>query len=56
MKDVIQKLVDMLEEAENHLSYCGYGDSWERECAEASRLEERIHEAISLGLKALGDD
>lgn len=35
-------LLAMLIEAEAHLSYCGYGDSWERECAQASKLEERI--------------
>lgn len=37
-----RKLATVLEEAEQHLDYCGYGDKWERECAEASKLSERI--------------
>ncbi len=26
----------------SHLDYCGYGDNWERECADASKLPERV--------------
>jgi hypothetical protein len=42
-----KELYDVLKEAEAHLDYCGYGDSWERECAKASRLEERIAAALA---------
>ena len=48
-EEIIQELVDALEEAKEHLDYCGYGDSWERECAEASKLEETIDSALNNG-------
>jgi len=38
-----------LQAAKEHLEYCGYGDKWERECAEASKLEEQIEEALKDG-------
>jgi hypothetical protein len=38
-------LVEALEAAESHLDYCGYGDEWERECAEG--LPEKIASALS---------
>lgn len=41
------KLLEALEAARDHLEYCGYGDSWERECAEESKLAEQISAAIS---------
>jgi hypothetical protein len=37
-------LRDLLSEAYDHLEYCGWGDSWERECA--GDLPERIAKAI----------
>jgi hypothetical protein len=37
-----------LEAAQAHLSYCGYGDSWERECAMADKLPEKIEAALKL--------
>lgn len=30
----IEELKELLDDAIWHLEYCGYGDSWERECAE----------------------
>ena len=30
----------LLKEAYDHLEYCGYGDSWERECSE--QLQEDL--------------
>ena len=45
-------LLEALEAAQEHLDYCGYGDSWERECAKDSKLEERIEAAIK---KARGE-
>lgn len=41
------RLLEALEAARDHLEYCGYGDSWERECAEESKLAEKIAVAIS---------
>ena len=40
-------LLIALKAAKEHLDYCGYGDSWERECAEESKLEEMIDTAIA---------
>lgn len=42
MKALLQELAALFEEAANHLEYTGYGDSWERECARADKLPERI--------------
>jgi hypothetical protein len=33
----------LLKEAYEHLEYCGYGDSWERECAKEAKLQERLN-------------
>lgn len=32
--------------AEEHLSFCSYGDSYERECADTQNLPEKISEAL----------
>jgi len=40
------QLLEALEAASTHLDYCGYGDKWERECAEELGLEEKISAAI----------
>lgn len=40
-------LVDLLDEARRHLEYCGYGDAWERECAEHAELPSRLADAIA---------
>lgn len=41
-----KKLLATLKLAHEHLEYCNYGDAWERECAEAAKLSEKIEEAI----------
>lgn len=46
------KLLAALEAAGEHLDYCGYGDAWERECAEAAKLREQIEEAIQAAQEA----
>jgi len=33
-------------QAQEHLDYCGYGDRWERECADAAKLPNVIQSAI----------
>ena len=42
----IAVLREALEAAQSHLEYCGYGDSWERECAQAQGLEDKIAKAL----------
>lgn len=37
-----------LDRAANHLDYTGNGDRWERECAEASGLDEVIELALAV--------
>jgi hypothetical protein len=48
-KEVIKTLHDALVAASEHLNYCGYGDSWERECATEAKLPETIQAAIDQG-------
>lgn len=46
-EETIKILVEALEAARNHLDYCGYGDSWEREYAED--LPDKIENALEAG-------
>lgn len=52
-KRIAKKLLKTLVEARDHLSYCGYGDSWERECAGdlGDRIESTIEQAEAQLLK-----
>lgn len=50
-KEIIRVLRDVLEDARDHLEYCGYGDSWERKCAIEYKLEERIKHALEISKK-----
>jgi len=43
------ELLEMLKAAKEHLEYCGYGDSYERECA--GNLDDRIQNAIDKATK-----
>lgn len=43
---LVKQLYEALQAASEHLDYCGYGDSWERECARESKLEEKIAAAL----------
>lgn len=47
LDELAQVLFEALVAAETHLSYCGYGDNWERECADASKLPTKIDDAIA---------
>jgi hypothetical protein len=51
MSELERILYEALEAASSHLDYCGYGDNWERECAEEAKLEEKM----SFALKAYKD-
>lgn len=44
---LIKTLTEALRAASEHLDYCGYGDNWERECAEAQGLEKKIADALA---------
>ena len=46
MNKVMKQLYEALVLASEHLNYCGYGDSWERECAKEENLEVKIDNAI----------
>lgn len=41
-KAIAVKLRDALSDAVEHLDYCGYGDKWERECADHAKLPEKL--------------
>lgn len=53
MIEIIELLARALKESQDHLEYCGYGDAWERECAEESGLEETINHALVVADLAL---
>lgn len=48
-----ESLLAALEDAVSHLEYCGYGDSWERECADDQKLPEKLDNAIERANKIL---
>lgn len=48
-----ETLLAALEDAVGHLEYCGYGDSWERECADHEGLPDRFQKAIETADKIL---
>lgn len=49
MNEVFEQVLDALKDASVHLEYCNYGDSWEKECAFAEKLDEKIAAAIKAG-------
>lgn len=49
-------LVAALEDARTHLEYCGYGDKWERECAEEYGLAKKIDDALTHAKKGEPDE
>lgn len=46
MSDISQQLLTALKAASKHLEYCGYGDRWERECADSVGLPDLISTAL----------
>ena len=46
------ELLETLKKAHEHLEYCGYGDSWESECAEAIGLPDLIEAALERDTEA----
>jgi len=45
LREEITTLKTVLGESRDHHEYCGWGDSWERECAEP--LQKKIDEVLS---------
>lgn len=41
-----KSLVKLFQEAVAHLEYCGYGDAWERECADVDKLPQRLERMV----------
>jgi len=52
----INKLMEALQAASDHLDYCGYGDSWERECAQSQGLKAKISAALAAGKEEIDED
>jgi hypothetical protein len=52
MTELEKTLAKALKEAIDHLDYCGYGDSWERECAHDSGLPDRLETAMAKAREA----
>jgi hypothetical protein len=53
LTEILKTVTKALQEASNHLDYCGYGDNWERECAREDKLEEHITTALEQAHKIL---
>ena len=51
-----KELYEMLLEAQQHLEFCGYGDTYERECARDDKLPERISKALQEAEEILGEE
>ena len=45
-QEKIKQLHEALQAASDHLDYCGWGDSWERECAEP--IMKQVADALQL--------
>ena len=51
--ELITKLFKALDAANNHLEYCGYGDTWARACAQEDKLSEKIDDALRAAAGAI---
>lgn len=49
-------LLEALEAAQEHLEFCGYGDSYEREGAIQAKLPERIEAALTAAKQDKGGE
>lgn len=52
--ELLQEVTSALADAVSHLEYCGYGDSWERECARDDGLPDRLASILEKSEKFLG--
>lgn len=42
LEKVVLELYQTLQDAWDHLEFCGYGDKWESECADLAELPDKI--------------
>ncbi len=42
----VDKALALLKESTDHHNFCGYGDSYERECANEAKLPERLEDFL----------
>ena len=52
---IMKSLYEALNDADQHLDFCGYGDSWERECAMYDKLPEKIGKALTEASEIFGE-
>lgn len=45
-RELIKQLRDALDSSDSHHVFCGWGDVYERECARANALPDRITAAL----------
>lgn len=55
-KKVLDLLAKALKDSNAHLDYCGWGDRYERECADLEKLPEQNEAALKAYDKLKGDD
>jgi chromosome segregation ATPase len=53
LREALKQTREALNDAKEHLDYCGWGDSWERECAKAQGLEPKVDAALDAAEQAL---
>ena len=56
LRATLKQTQEALRAAQTHLDFCGWGDRYERECAEATNIVDRIDAALKAAdetLKAL---
>lgn len=54
LSKAVNDSIKLIEELEKHLSYCAWGDRWERECSETLRdsLPARLNEISTAELRS----
>lgn len=45
--EIVEEMARALAESLAHHEYCGWGDRWERECADEEKLPDKIESALS---------
>lgn len=45
----VKEVLELLQEAADHLNYCGYDNAWERKCVKELKLQERIERILEVG-------
>lgn len=53
LRKALKQTREALNDAKEHLDYCGWGDTWERECAKEQGLQPKIDAALDAAEEAL---